>query len=42
MREVDSSYHVQTIIWGIRVHSIDKGGLLFLSTLYILKGYEIF
>jgi hypothetical protein len=45
---VDSSYHVQAnvsvrrgIIEGISVYSIHKGEVLFISNVYILKGYQI-
>ena len=45
-RGMNSSYYIQTnvsvergVIWGISVPSIDKGGVLFFSIVYILKGY---
>ena len=46
---VDSSYNIQTnvsvrrgFIWGINVHSIHKGEVLFFSSVYIQKGYKEF
>ena len=42
----DSSYHIWTnvsvrrgVIWGISVHGIHKGEVLFISSVYIEKGY---
>ena len=43
---MDPSYYVQTnvsvrrgIIWGISVHRVHKGEVLFFSSVYIQKGH---
>ena len=46
---VDSSYHMQTNmgvrkgnVWGISVHSINKGEVLFVFVMNIWRGYSFF